>query len=195
MSGHQCSIEGCGRPHRARGWCHRHYYRWKRQGDPEIVLGRPPSLDADGVIRWTGWTETLTGCWEWGGTRDEAGYGKVRFYGPRVMAHRLAYEAWIGPIEGDLLVRHSCDNPPCINPAHLLIGTQVDNMRDMEERGRARRRHGEDNGNAKLTYVQVKQIREQRKSGRTLTSLADEFGVSISLIGMIARREAWRSVS
>lgn len=191
-----CSIAGCGKRTVARGWCRTHYYRWSRTGDPLLVHTRPQGLDADGVLRWTGWTETALGCWEWAGTRSHAGYGTVRFAGRKRMAHRLAYETWVGAIPAGLLVRHKhCDNPPCINPAHLEVGTQVDNMRDMAERGRGKHARGSANHRAKLTEAAVQAIRAEQERGVTMAELARRFEVSETLIRMVVRRTIWRHVS
>jgi hypothetical protein len=75
-------------------------------------------------------------CWEWIGSRHSTGYGNFKA-GPRlVRAHRYAYERAFGPISEGLVVRHICDNPSCVNPAHLQLGTQAENIRDAFERGR-----------------------------------------------------------
>lgn len=93
-----------------------------------------------------GWTVAESGCWEWNGWRDTVkrksgqsgmGHGAVYFRGRRLATHRLAHEWWNGPVADGLVVRHRCDNPPCVNPAHLEVGTRGDNSRDMWERGRA----------------------------------------------------------
>ncbi|MFJ4166312.1 HNH endonuclease signature motif containing protein [Microbacterium sp. NPDC089698] len=76
-------------------------------------------------------------CIVWTGRRNYHGYGQIQIAGRAIGAHRAAFEASNGPIPDGLVVRHTCDNPPCINPDHLLIGTVADNNRDKAERGRA----------------------------------------------------------
>lgn len=76
------------------------------------------------------------GCWEWSGLRSARGYG--RFGHDSRRAHRIAWELTFGPVPDGLLVCHTCDNPPCIRPEHLFLGTDADNARDMVAKGRGR---------------------------------------------------------
>ncbi len=76
------------------------------------------------------------GCWEWTGAKTHFGYGKMMIAGKVVRAHRVSYELHVGAIPSELLIRHRCDNPACVNPDHLEPGTQADNIQDMMERGR-----------------------------------------------------------
>jgi hypothetical protein len=111
-------------------------------------------------------------CWEWTGARHPFGHGRLRAGGrnePMFIAHRLAYIYWVGPIPDGLQVRHTCDNPPCVNPAHLLLGTQADNTLDMVRR----RRHGKQ----KLTLAQIDEIALRPRGRGTGVALAGEFGV------------------
>lgn len=195
-SGETCSIDGCDRPAVARGWCHRCYYRWTRTGDPELVRTRPLGTTPDGALQFTGWEVTDSGCWEWKGSRDHAGYGKLKYQGQKYMAHRFAYQTWVGQIPDGLLVRHRiCDNPPCINPAHLELGTQVDNMRDMKERGRQKITFGEQSPHSKLTTADVLKIREIRaKEGLSHKKLADLFEVSETLVRQVLNGKSWKHV-
>lgn len=82
-------------------------------------------------------------CWEWQGRTDPKGYGKLFFIRPgrSMLAHRYVYQEIHGPIPKGQQVRHTCDNPPCCNPAHLVLGTPADNQNDMRERGRSRAKH------------------------------------------------------
>lgn len=84
-------------------------------------------------------TVTQSGCWEWSESVNEHGYGRMSFRGRVYRAHRLAAHEWLGLDLADIETKvcHKCDNPPCINPDHLYLGTQSSNVRDMVERGRA----------------------------------------------------------
>lgn len=91
---------------------------------------------------------TAPGCWEWTGTKDKHGYGRVRVDQRKARAHRVAWEAFKGEIPAGLHVLHRCDNPGCVNPEHLFLGTHGDNMRDREAKGRGNRwnAHGQSTG-------------------------------------------------
>ena len=120
---------------------------------------------------------------------DRDGYGCFTVNGEPEKAHRVAYEAWVGPIPSGKLIRHKCDNPPCVNPKHLKAGTNADNTKDRDERGRTAR--GERSGNAKLTDKQVKEIRYRRAhEGVTYRQLAKEFNVTYGMIGHIVTNRA-----
>lgn len=134
-----------------------------------------------------------SGCLEWTAGRDWDGYGIVSIDGTSYRAHRVAYEIATGEkIPPGVMVRHSCDNPPCIEPSHLLLGSGLDNVRDREERGRGDDRNGERCPTAKLTWDKVRQIRALLADGRTHQSIADEYGVGRECITCIARGVTWR---
>lgn len=82
-------------------------------------------------------SEWVGPCLVWTGERDKDGYGRIRIDGRRIAAHRVAYETWVGPIFKGGVILHTCDNPPCINPEHLRVGTQKENVRDMLQKGRS----------------------------------------------------------
>lgn len=143
-------------------------------GRPKIPLGRR-------FARYTAIRES--GCHEWiGKVSKNTGYGHIciREGGAKLtrLAHRAAYEFFVGRIPDGLLVLHKCDNRICINPAHLYVGTQKDNVRDIMERGQ----HGI---KPKLTPSQVLKVRELLTTGRSAASLAREFQVDAATIGTI----------
>lgn len=191
--GQTCSQ--CDRAVLARGLCGLHYQRQHRNGDPNKVVSTY-GMTADERLRFYGWVETPEDCWEWAGGRFQRGmrYGRVSWGGVSVGAHRLAYETWVGPIPEGFLVRHKCDNPPCINPEHLEVGTPADNARDMIERGRKVVTRGEARHNAKLTEDQVIQIRELYSEGVGQMDLATRFGVTNKNISAIVLGKTWRHI-
>lgn len=128
-----------------------------------------------------------TGCWEWQGFRKPHGYGQMRFGGRKDYAHRLAYMVDNGRMPPKpLVVRHSCHNPACCNPAHLSSGTQSDNMKDKVDAGRQARVQGERHGQAKLTEREgdTRQRRKPEGLGRALRRELHRSG----------SRAAWREV-
>jgi hypothetical protein len=135
-------------------------------------------------------------CWLWTAGADNRGYGQVKVRGNQRGAHREAYEATNGPgSAGGLVVRHKCDVPRCVNPAHLEIGTHADNSRDRDERGRTAK--GEAVATAKLTDADVLAIRSAYVFGsRThgLPALGRLFGVHHSQISKVVNRERWTHI-
>ena len=119
--------------------------------------------------------EGLYGCWLWTMGVNPAGYGII----DQKLAHRVSYEAFIGPIPKGSCVLHNCDNPPCVNPRHLRLGTQTDNMQDVKDRRRFA---------SKLSPEQVIAIRD---SGLTPSLLAENFNVCIETVRRIRRKESW----
>lgn len=145
-------------------------------------------------------TEKTDECWLWKGGRNRAGYGALTYNNTKWLAHRLAWVLANGvTLEKGVVVRHKCDNPQCVNPAHLCLGDQFNNVQDMVSRKRqnffGRRNHrqiGERNPAAKLTATQVKEIRSRRGQGESLSKLAAEFGISKSYVGNLAAYRKWQ---
>jgi len=131
------------------------------------------------------------GCWEWVGGREKSGYGSFHIDGGMRKAHRVSWILTNGPIpfsEGHhgTCVLHRCDNPCCVNPHHLFLGTNRDNMLDMVSKGRGNKISGEQHHNTKLSAEQVKEIREKYAAGLgSHRKLAKEYGVVKSQIGKI----------
>ena len=131
-------------------------------------------------------------CWPWIGSTNQQGYGQIRD-GTARLASRVAWEMHTGAsVPEDLFVLHRCDNPPCVNPAHLFLGTLADNNRDMREKGRGCR--GEKAPTAKLTEADVRNIRAQVSRGEDQGRLASAFSVSQSTISLIAAGKRWRHI-
>ncbi len=134
-------------------------------------------------------------CWIWAGKCNSKGYGALTVDGKRTGAHRISLSIHLGrEIRPGLWALHSCDNPPCVNPAHLREGTAADNMKDAMDRGRHRappwngKRIGEGNPRAKLSWATVRQIRSDR---RTQMVMAAHYGIAQSVISEIVNRKAW----
>lgn len=130
-----------------------------------------------------------SGCWLWTGASSPR-YGIVRHRGRRLTTHRAAWEAINGPIPAGLQICHKCDVPRCVNPDHLFLGTNADNVADMVAKGRSAI-HGERHWKAKLTPEQVRQI---RADGRSQNALAAAYGVSQFNIHAIKTRKSWRDL-
>jgi HNH endonuclease len=143
---------------------------------------------------------TASGCWEWKGARNSFGYGTVgirdRILGLHQswLAHRLSYATFIGAIPPGLNVLHRCDNPPCINPLHLFLGTDADNHADMIRKGRQRNVRGEGVINSKMTDEKVRRIRSLFPVLNDC-EIARVFQVSSNLIWGIRHGRSWRHVS
>lgn len=134
-------------------------------------------------------------CWEWTGSRRKGKHPYGMFNVDRVCvnAMRVAWELTNGPIPSGLVVMHSCDNPPCCNPAHLSVGSVADNIRDMWNKGRARTigPRGERAPAAKLNRSQVREIRARLAAGAGIRPLAREIGVNRGTVADIAKRRTW----
>lgn len=128
-------------------------------------------------------------CWEWIGTIDKNGYGKVQFLKTEYRAHRAMWQLTNGDIPGGLRVCHHCDNPTCCNPSHLFLGTDKDNHADCKAKGRNVK--GTKHGRSKLTEKDVLEI---RASSDTQTELARQYGVTQSQIWSICHHHTWRHV-
>ncbi len=183
-----CAAPDCQRETVARGYCTKHYSRLRRRGLLQstyrmahhervlAIIGDIPQIDPEQ-------------CWEYQGRRESTGYGK-RF---GMLAHRIAYLYWhptTGEIDQDYEVRHTCDNRPCCNPHHLLLGTRQDNVNDMCDRGRVS--VGEDRHNARLTVRDVVAI---RADNRATPEIAADYGVHRRTISDVKQRKTWKHVA
>jgi hypothetical protein len=133
--------------------------------------------------------ERTESCWLWRGARYPVGYGVIWRDGKNVFAHRAAWELVHGVIPDGLYVLHKCDNPPCVNPAHLFLGTKGENCTDRSMKGRDA--FGVANGLAKLTDDKVRCI---RSDARSTTQIAKDYGVSRACIYAVKELQTWRHV-
>jgi hypothetical protein len=184
-----CSINGCPKPTFARGWCVAHYAKWKKYGDPLVVK----QVQFHGKTlqeRFDQYTDKTGDCWLWVGHRDANGYGRLNINGQPMLAHRVSWMIHHGDV-GNSYVLHKCDNPQCVNPVHLFIGTQQDNITDMHTKGRSRQGHkiGSEHGMAKLNDGQVLQIRRNEES---LSEAAIKYGVSETNVRDIRNGKTWK---
>lgn len=141
------------------------------------------------------------GCWVWMGSLNNKGYGVFSLNRKQKYAHRVSYQLYNGPIPDGLYVLHRCDNPACVSPTHLFLGTQKDNMRDMMAKGRRKWERG-GNGRSgegvhfhELTELQVLEIRRLRSvDGMFQQEIAEKFGVSQPLVSRILNRKVWKHI-
>lgn len=192
MNARICSVADCGRRHRRNGLCDMHSQRMKNTGTTDDPARKTLADRFWEKVDRRGPDE----CWLWTAAVNEHGYGVMRpegrRTGPTIKAHRVSLMLAGVDVDG-LVVRHSCDNPPCVNPAHLSTGTKADNSADMVTRDRHAR--GSRSGTSKLTERQVAEIRARQAAGELHRVLAAEYGVSRVTITNIVSGKTWRHVT
>lgn len=151
-------------------------------------------LHANTVNRFNRYVLKTDGCWGWGQAIDKLGRARFRIWGKRLCASRVAWTLKHGTDPGVMDVLHKCDNPACVNPDHLFLGTHADNMRDMWRKNRGNPPQGERHGMAKLNQSQVLEIREARKLGELRTSVAKRFGITIAMVTLITKKKLWKHI-
>lgn len=134
-----------------------------------------------------------TECWDWQGEVMNTGYGRFGYHQTRWLAHRFMWMMVEGD-PGDMFVCHTCDRPICVNPMHLWLGTNADNIQDMTNKGRGRPGHvpGSKNGRSKLTEAQVGDVRARYEAGETQAALARAYGVKPGTMSAVCRGKSWR---
>ena len=137
------------------------------------------------------------GCWIWKAYRDKDGYGVVRVGNRTMLAHRVSYYMANNGIKDSLCVCHKCDNPPCVNPAHLFLASRQENMDDMTRKGRAKpnKKRGSAHYKAILNEALVLKIREVYKNGNvTIGEIAEIFGLTPSGVGNAIYGKTWTHI-
>lgn len=137
-------------------------------------------------------------CWPWIGTRNNKGYGMFMVTSPKkIPASRASWMLFRGEIPAGMSVCHECDNPACVNPSHLFLGTHADNMHDMHNKKRHKyvAHVGSKNGFARLDESKVSTIKAMLRAGVTHKAIAKTFGVAASGISHIASGKSWKHVS
>lgn len=189
----KCSVENCENQSLIKGMCNKHYLRFRRFGSTDDNWRTHAPL----WQRFLRKIDKTEDCWVWLGNKSRSGYGSIQEGGKgsrTVAAHRLSYEMHKGPIPDGLVVMHSCDNPACVNPDHLSLGTFKDNTADMIAKGRKRTvaPKGTGNGKAKLNEQLVKYIRQNPHKSHA--ALGNELGLSPNCIRGVRTGRTWSHV-
>ncbi|WP_082549806.1 HNH endonuclease signature motif containing protein [Mesorhizobium sp. Root157] len=189
----QCIIDGCEKRVLGRGWCAMHYNRWRKNGDPNKVK-QHQNHGLSLIERLMARCDDTGSCWEWTGSADSKGYGRLNLGDTPILVHRASWEAFRGPIPEGMFVCHRCDNPRCFRPEHLFLGDQQMNMDDKMSKKRHRYgvSRGADHGCAKLTEQQVRDIRASSGPSRII---AERFGISGRQVRDIRALKVWKHLT
>lgn len=168
----------------------------ERKRDP---MAKNKEASTSLVARFFSHVKKTKTCWFWTGRclkaapgRGDGGYGHFHIPGENnMLAHRFSYAHTYGFLPRDRFVLHKCDNPACVRPSHLYLGTHHENMRDMVKRGRSVHRFGSANPRAKLNEQKVRQIKALLEDGFKQREIATRFGVTTSMIGHIKNGRHW----
>jgi len=187
-----CSVAHCNTRCHGWGFCEKHYRAFRLYGDP-LKLKQKQHHGLTLEERFNIYTKKGPDCWEWKGYRDPHGYGRLDMPDKPMLAHRVAYLIRYGSIPDGMFVLHKCDTPRCVNPEHLFLGTQADNVADMHAKGRARKRalRGPEHGMAKLDERKVRAIRKSRLFGWVI---AEKLGISVATVSDIRTRKTWKHI-
>lgn len=172
---------------------------WRKLGLPRIETNHFPTLNKrkpleirliEGMK-----VNPVTGCHEWQRSINRGFYASIGYKGATMLVHRASYMAFKGEIPEGMLVLHSCDNRICINPDHLRIGNQTDNMRDRSERGRCASQRGSKHGRAKLNDGDVRQIMQRISNNERDYQIAKHYSVTASNINSIRSGVSWNHIT
>ena len=182
-------------------WCYQHHSPLTRTSEMERFMSSDivqflitPSKARKAFVKRFRFRVVKTDyCWNWVATKHARGYGKLIIKWKAQLAHRVSWMLKYGRIPGALLVCHKCDNPSCVRPGHLFLGTTQDNIADKVAKGRQAR--GQSNGKSVLSESEVVDIRRKYKTGNySQADLGFEYGIHQTHVGFIVRRVTWRHV-
>lgn len=186
----ECKIDGCKTKVKSKGFCIKHYTRFIRFGCADsvsVIIGNDKlRLESSCKVN-------ESGCWEWV-KHKKNGYGITVLQGKHEQAHRASWKVFIGEIPDGMQINHRCHNRSCINPDHLYVGTQKQNMADMYNSGRDNHPIGSKCGNSKLDEDSVSLIKIMINSGIKNQEIADTFKVSRACIQFIRIGRTWNHV-
>ena len=186
-----CIIPGCSSPVANKGMCTKHYQRSLKY---DVLSLRSIKCDFSLKERFLFYCSEnkYTGCVEWLGLKDRDGYGYLSIQGANKRAHRLSFELFKGYIPENTQICHTCDNPSCVNPEHLFLGTNKDNCADKVLKGRQAR--GSKSGMAILHENDVVAIKKRLALGESCTRIGRSFGVSSWVVSRIKHGKNWKHV-
>lgn len=188
----KCSVDGCDKPLRALRLCSMHEARKRKGAQRKYIQGSMTNENIRKKIFIKRLVNSSTGCWEWMGQLSSDGYGRMSFNRKLYLAHRMSAKLFLAfDLSSPLKVLHKCDNPRCVNPEHLFIGTVADNMKDKQRKGRQR---GTRIGTAKLNEEKVVDIILSMRQGIPNRDIASQYGVTIDCIYKIKIGKNWRHV-
>jgi hypothetical protein len=177
-----CVVDGCQNEVQARGWCAKHYWRFRQHGSVE---GGAPLAERF-------WShvdvDDETGCWLWRGGANQNGYGQITVNYKKWTASRYAWLLDSGEDPGEAFVCHTCDTPLCVNPAHLFLGDAQTNSLDAMKKGRLR------SGTQRLTPRDVQRIRQLRDKGWGFAEIGEQYGITRGHAKDIYWRRRWKNV-
>ncbi len=189
-----CGCKDCDLPVLALGMCNKHWQRNRKYGSPFAIkshsgsmIGLPPEERFRRQMKFASADE----CWIWAAGLDADGYGRFTGTIHGQQHHRAPRFAWAlanGPIPAAMLVCHRCDNPRCVNPAHLFLGSESDNMRDKISKGRHNMPRGEEHFRARITEEEAKLI---LADPRPYAQIAADYGIEASTVSSVKNRQSW----
>jgi hypothetical protein len=175
-----------------------HYARMRRRGSPFITLtnyDKPPKYKSLKHYLEASFTKVSdSDCWIWSRSFKQYGYGNAWWQGRHHIAHRLVYQCFIGEIPEGLYACHKCDNPACVNPRHIFLGTPEENNQDRKRKGRNADTNGSKNPFSKLNEEQVRDIKFRLNRGEKGAAIGRIYGVGADTISKIKTGKNWSHI-